>query len=38
MLEVKGWIGLKINETSESLLWEDGTTVTENLYVQWFDN
>ena len=38
MLEVKGWIGLKINETSESWLWEDGTTVTENLYVQCFDN
>ncbi|XP_070320101.1 killer cell lectin-like receptor subfamily I member 1 [Odocoileus virginianus] len=32
MLEVKGWIGLKINETSESWLWEDGTTVTENLF------
>lgn len=32
MLEVKGWIGLKINETSESWLWEDGTTVIENLF------
>ncbi|XP_069437412.1 killer cell lectin-like receptor subfamily I member 1 [Ovis canadensis] len=32
MLGVKGWIGLKINETSESWLWEDGTAVTENLF------
>ncbi|XP_061273865.1 killer cell lectin-like receptor subfamily I member 1 [Bos javanicus] len=32
MLEVKGWIGLKINETSESWLWEDGSTVIENLF------
>ncbi|XP_052497460.1 killer cell lectin-like receptor subfamily I member 1 [Budorcas taxicolor] len=32
VLEVKGWIGLKFSETSESWLWEDGTTVTENLF------
>ncbi|XP_060270206.1 killer cell lectin-like receptor subfamily I member 1 isoform X1 [Ovis aries] len=32
MLGVKGWIGLKMNETSESWLWEDGTAVTENLF------
>ncbi|XP_055252363.1 killer cell lectin-like receptor subfamily I member 1 [Moschus berezovskii] len=32
MLEVKGWIGLKISETSESWLWEDGTTVNKSLF------
>ncbi|XP_010856960.1 PREDICTED: natural killer cells antigen CD94-like isoform X1 [Bison bison bison] len=29
VLEAKGWIGLQI---SESWLWEDGTTVNENLF------
>ena len=31
MLEMKGWIGLKINETSKSWLREDDTTVIETL-------
>ncbi|KAM9684174.1 killer cell lectin-like receptor subfamily I member 1 isoform 4-T5 [Dama dama] len=31
LLEAKGWIGLQINESSESWLWEDGTTVNESL-------
>uniref|UniRef100_A0A8D1CGJ6 Natural killer cells antigen CD94-like n=1 Tax=Sus scrofa TaxID=9823 RepID=A0A8D1CGJ6_PIG len=30
-LEMKGWIGLKINETNEFWLWEDGTAVNESL-------
>lgn len=33
MLEMKGWIGLKINETNKSWLREDGVTVTESLKV-----
>ncbi|XP_058413580.1 killer cell lectin-like receptor subfamily I member 1 [Diceros bicornis minor] len=31
IFEMKGWVGLKINETNGSWLWEDGTKVIQSL-------